>query len=227
MMGRTHKIGGAVMGFAILNAFMITQIANINPIFAGIPFLAANILGALICDIDSVKSTISRPLWIIAIPIFLLQKILNFLLRKSKSKLAKNIKSTVNHRGFAHWPILYLFGICVITIFAILTNQSDFVTNDSVGTIMTKFYPIIRTVIISFLYGLCTGALSHILLDAFNPSGVPLLAPLSFRRISFGSINTGRDSKSEMIFRGFLKVILVILVIGFLGIVLSNLKLIQ
>ena len=64
--------------------------------------------------------------------------------------------------------------------------------------------------VFSFLYGLCFGALNHIFLDSFNPSGVPLLAPISFKRIHFANIVTGMYSPKERIFR----VLLILVLLG-------------
>ena len=69
MMGKTHKVGGAVSGFSLLTLAQVTSI-TINPIFGGLPFLAGNIIGALLPDIDQRKSTIGRLLWFISFPIW-------------------------------------------------------------------------------------------------------------------------------------------------------------
>lgn len=227
MMGKTHKIGGAIVGFVIINALAIVSLVDINFIFVVIPFILANIIGAFICDIDSIKSTVSRKLLIIAVPIFLLQKILNFILRKSKSTFAKNIRKTVNHRGFAHWPILYITGIVIIFIVSLITKRYEVnnVDIESMSSLTLYVYNVLRSIILAFLYGICTGALSHILLDSFNPTGVPLFAPFSFKRKSFMNIQTGLDSKAEIKFRRFLKFILTLLIILFFAIILYKLGL--
>lgn len=208
-MGKTHKIGGAVIGLIILDAILILKIADINPFFHCIPFIVANIIGALLCDIDSINSTISRYLWIIAIPIWLLQKIMGLIFRNPKSKIAKNLKSTVNHRGFAHWPIVYIFGILLITVFSMVFDVLFMPNTETLGNgLLIKIYPYLKGAIIAFLYGLCTGALSHILLDAFNDRGVPLFAPFSFKRKRFMHIAT--RSKAEKKFKFFLKILCVL-----------------
>ena len=87
MMGRTHKVGGAVGGLAILNTLNLCNVV-VNPVFVGIPFIAGNYIGALIPDFDQRKSTISRYLWPFVWPIWLLQSILNLIFKNSKTPIS-------------------------------------------------------------------------------------------------------------------------------------------
>lgn len=92
-----------------------------------------------------------------------------------KAKIVGTITSTIfTHRGFMHWPsvytVLYLIGL--------------------------YFAPLPYSVLLTGWY---FGVLSHLSMDLFNPQGIPLLAPFSMKKISFGNITTG--SAGETIFR--------------------------
>ena len=233
MMGKTHKVGGAVSGFSLLTLAQVTSI-TINPIFGGLPFLAGNIIGALLPDIDQRKSTIGRLLWFISFPIWIIQSILNYFLRNSKSPLAKAIKGTVNHRGFAHWPIHYIIGAFICFLFLLISDiNQEYLTiasfyntyfrNLEVGvdtsSIMGAAIPLM---IGMFLMGICFGALNHIFLDALNVQGVPLFAPFSLKKIPLGKIVTGMTSKKEKRLRFFLNILLFILAIAFIYLTLCS-----
>lgn len=74
----------------------------------------------------------------------------------------------LKHRGVLHAPILY------IVLAAVLFP--------CIGA-----YPLTQAAIC----GLLAGALSHLFLDALNPSGIPLLWPATKKRISLLPIQTG------------------------------------
>lgn len=72
------------------------------------------------------------------------------------------------HRGVLHTPIVYLL-LCGILV---------------------KMLP--SAVWLHYLlYGLLCGELSHLFLDMLNPSGIPLLWPITRRKISLLPIQTG------------------------------------
>lgn len=52
--------------------------------------------------------------------------------------------------------------------------------------------------ILQLLFGLFIGAISHLILDTFNPLGIPWFYPLSKKKLSIASIKTG--GKLETIF---------------------------
>lgn len=74
----------------------------------------------------------------------------------------------LKHRGVLHAPILY------VVLAAVLFP--------CIGV-----YPLTQAAVC----GLLAGALSHLFLDALNPSGIPLLWPLLKKRISLLPIQTG------------------------------------
>lgn len=73
------------------------------------------------------------------------------------------------HRGVFHTPILYV----VLSILLMLLHVPMFLVQ-----------------------GFLLGTLSHILLDALNPAGVPLFWPLSKKRVHIGNIKTGSFGES-------------------------------
>lgn len=72
------------------------------------------------------------------------------------------------HRGVLHTPIVYFALWGVLTMFV----DSDPLTH-------------------AVICGLLVGELSHLFLDMLNPSGIPLLWPLTRKRISLLPIPTG------------------------------------
>lgn len=72
------------------------------------------------------------------------------------------------HRGVLHTPIIYIILSTILTM--------SFVHN-----------PLIHAAI----FGAFVGELSHLFLDMLNPSGIPLLWPITRKRISLLPIQTG------------------------------------
>lgn len=71
------------------------------------------------------------------------------------------------HRGVLHTPVFYMVSSVILFLLVGQSNLLDFV-----------------------IYGLLAGELSHLLLDALTPQGIPLLWPLCKRHISFLPIPT-------------------------------------
>ena len=183
MMGTTHKMGGFLFGLIVIafGLYLPTLPISVFSIYAPI-FLVGCVFGALFPDIDSPKSTISRMIWPIAWPIWIFQKVIRVIFSKKKSKFAKNICKTVGHRGIAHWLIL---GIIYLLIVAAIS----FMLKDVVDSKTTKGLSIYM--LLYFFYGVTIGNISHIILDTFNTTGIPLFAPFSFKRIHFANVSTG------------------------------------
>lgn len=76
------------------------------------------------------------------------------------------------HRGFTHTPLFVFLSWFVLSLF------NFFILNDSY-------------LIDLFIYGFSIGMLSHIFLDWFTPSGVPLIFPLSKEKQSLNLFKTG------------------------------------
>lgn len=72
------------------------------------------------------------------------------------------------HRGILHTPVVYAVLTAVLTL--------------SLGE-----HPMVHAAI----FGALAGELSHLFLDMLNPSGIPLLWPLTRKRISLLPIQTG------------------------------------
>lgn len=114
--------------------------------------MMASTVGALIPDIDHPSSIISRKIPILS---WCYQGIA--LIDKGISKLFKK-KYIAGHRGITHSIILYLF--LAVLIAALCNNPQLFL----------------------LLEGIMLGAISHIVFDMFNPSGVPILLPFSWHK---------------------------------------------
>lgn len=88
--------------------------------------------------------------------------------------ISKGINKAFGHRGLFHSPVLYLV----------------------IGFLLRNTIPF------SILLGVLVGIGSHLILDMFNSTGIPVLYPLSRSKISFAKIKT--RSTGENIFAIFL-----------------------
>lgn len=215
MTGPTHKIGGFSFGlfFLLINSYVHFLPLAFQSIYMPF-FIIGCVLGALFPDIDSPKSTISKYLWIVAWPIWLTQKIIKKLLGKKKSRLARNVCKTVGHRGIAHWLTLALAYIALILY--IMNNE----TIKNMFTLEIGFF-----IFIYFIFGTAIGNLSHIVLDSFNKTGLPLLAPFTFKRFHFANVSTGTRLNKRTIFTTSPSenAFIVILLIVTIGLIIANL----
>lgn len=209
---KTHSLGGITAGCIVLTSSVIVLQQKVDPVFEIIPFLGSAIIGASWPDIDDVRSYIGRRLWFISWIYFFIQKIICFFIKNPKSKLLKNIRRGVNHRGFAHWPINYLIIdvfllICYYYLQLIYKDNFTFFNFYKIGDYDFSLYSKIFSykVLLNIGYGFTIGALSHSFLDCYNPTGITLLAPFSFESISFGNIETGGNFE-RFIFRNIMRV---------------------
>lgn len=226
MLGKTHKIGGLAFGLIVLTTPFCLPKINMNPILGIIPFLAGNIVGAYWPDIDDIRSTIGRKLWFISWIYFLVQKIINFCIKKPKNEILKNIKRSVNHRGFAHWLSNYIIGLLILFIFCFLLNTNYSLTLENIKYVMNGelsrewfIKSLTFSIILNFIYGFFIGCISHLYFDLHNPTGLPVFAPFSFKRYSLADIkilgirifknakfvNIDTGSKEELKYRKKLK----------------------
>lgn len=110
-----------------------------------------------------------------------------------------------SHRGLFHTPILYIL----------------------LATLWVWKCPVPQYMI----WGLClfAGIFSHIFLDCLNPGGIPLLFPVSSKRIHFAKIRTGGKGEGvvRVLLGGGMVVLVVLLFFRLFGIgsslILSNL----
>lgn len=91
--------------------------------------------------------------------------ILSFLFSKS-----------LGHRGATHAPLILLLMSFLL---------------GGISTSLLPFSNDIKLMVIAGITGLCSGALSHVLLDALTPSGVPALYPLSKKKFRIAHFKTG------------------------------------
>lgn len=167
MMYYTHVPAGVAAGLIyqaiVPNSDPLSLI--VSAVFGGI--------GAMIPDLDSKSSKISRKLPFLSIPICAITKWMN-----------PDKKNLLHIRGITHelyfWVLLILFPMFYCSI-----------------------YPV-------FGIALFVGVLSHLILDACNPSGIAFLAPFSNRRTRIMKIPTG--SFGEKIYGVFVYLLCVILV---------------
>ncbi len=90
--------------------------------------------------------------------------------------LSEMIESTFGHRGFIHTPILY------VVLFLLMGSLPSFIS-----------------------IGFLVGALSHLVLDTFNRTGIMWLFPLTKKKFSLASVKT-RSGAETMFCVGMLAV---------------------
>ena len=154
MEGKTHKIGGLIVGLGLISAIPQHPLAMVGTV-------GCSVIGSLFPDLDKRNSTISK-----------------------KAKVVGWITSAIfKHRGLMHSLLPY-----------------------------TMVYPLLLPLINHpasvFLTGWYFGVLSHLLLDMLTPEGIPILAPISKKRVSLlgvFSIRTG--GKAEIVFRMCLSIL--------------------
>lgn len=95
-----------------------------------------------------------------------------------KHKVTSTIISTFcNHRGITHAPLLYFF---VFSILFLLTNMIQNV--------------IVKTYVISGLFGLIMGIISHLILDMITHDGIPICYPFTKDSIIHGPFKSKTDN---------------------------------
>ena len=137
--------------------------------------LIFSFLGSTFPDIDQRDSTSGRRFFLLSICFAFWR----FVARKLK---LKNVERMFGHRGITHSLIIPLVLYCIY-----------FLLNDAF-----HFYYSINYMVNGFFIGIAT----HLLLDMFNPSGIPIFAPFSYIRINIAKIKTGSDK--EIFFRRIL-----------------------
>lgn len=110
-----------------------------------------------------------------------------------KHKITSTIISTLfTHRGITHAPLLYFF---IFSILYSLTNMI-FPTN-------------IKVYILSGLFGLFIGIMSHLILDMITHDGIPIAWPFTKKSIIHGPFKSKKDN-------GKVSIIIIIITISVL-----------
>lgn len=104
--------------------------------------------------------------------------------------VSKPMNSLLGHRGIFHSPFLHFLILLILYALGYMSlTYGSFV--------LCKY----------LLLGLGAGIASHLLLDSLTKSGIPMLYPISKKRISLMKLTTG--SKSETIVQGLLCLIII------------------
>jgi len=136
-------------------------------------FIGSALIGGLLPDADQEKSTIGRRIFPIAWPVYLLRAVLRGIAKIIPS--FRKLTRTLGHRGISHAPALWLL---------ILLPGLFFTTG--IG----------KTAVI----GLAIGVISHLILDSIS-GGIPLMLPVSTKRVSvpFIRIKTGSPAENMIL----------------------------
>lgn len=95
-----------------------------------------------------------------------------------KHKITSTIISTLfTHRGITHAPLLYFL------LFFILFNFTNLIENT-----------IIKTSVLSGLFGLFLGIMSHLVLDMITHDGIPICYPFSKKSFIHGPFKSKDDN---------------------------------
>lgn len=168
MTGRTHLLGG--LTFGALASCLLTEA---TPLAVGVT-IAASTLGSVLPDLDQTNSLAGKKVRLVSYPIHLLKKLFDWLGRKTKLKLFKRIGRDLAHRGLLHTPLFWLL-VCL--------------------AVYLGLHPM--PVLLPSVLGLLAGIASHLILDTFNPTGIPWFYPIS-KKIHVGRVITG--TKAEKVF---------------------------
>lgn len=187
----THLLWGAIAG--ITGVYISNKYLGNTEIVNSAVLAAGSLAGSLLPDADHTQSTVGRKIPFISYPICWMGMFFKWIGKKTKLKFFSNIGKACSHRGILHSGILY----------AILLYLSFLIVN-----------PILKMLCI----GICIGCFSHLIADTFNPSGIPWLLPLTFKRLSIAKISTG--TTAEIVFRIISIIALVILIYLWKGVLI-------
>lgn len=171
MTGKTHRVGGAIAGALVIH------ISGYNLDVAACTMVGA-IFGSLLPDIDHPKSTISIKLWFVSWPLMILKQIIKMATSGLSKKKQRNISSMLGHRGITHSLLA-----CISVLVAAIAIGA-FIQVKGNGNGSTEGY------YIAFAIGILAGMVSHLALDMLS-NGVPLLCPISYKRVGVKWIKTG------------------------------------
>ena len=170
MTGKTHIIGGFTAATASLYAAAVAGVCpeeSYSIISCGV-YILSSCVAAPVPDIDEKNSMIGRRSLIISTLFAMVQLFFKLLIFFSFGKTKRKLKEkarAIMHRGFTH----YLFTWIVLSVFILVC-----------GAILYCTYG--RSVILTIVFGMSTGYLSHLLLDLISGK-IQLLAPFSKKYI--------------------------------------------
>lgn len=212
MNGRTHKCGGVAL--ATLAALALGSRNGVS-VEQGVMLITGASFGALLPDIDHKGSEVGKKLKPISKIICkntehrgfthtLVCTALVAIFLFGTVDVLKNIyKGDLNSRLILGAASGFLIWIALDT--ALNSMRPKFVHNKKIRKLLDLELPslivlvILCTVFSTMVYnslgifalGATIGYVSHIVLDLFNPMGVPILYPLSKRRLHIANIKTG------------------------------------
>lgn len=218
MLGPTHRFGGIAFGAltpVVIENFMDKPIHD--PLLFMVATIAGGAIGSLIPDIDSPSSTLGRRVKpisklvadkmghrgathsLLALIIFAL--ITTFIGVKLENILGNNMTGR-NHIIFAIVVGIILMFSVLFVIESIPSKRKKRFTKKHFTLVVLgvfivtmyfsyEFSTYLLDYVRVYLLGVVVGYASHIVLDMFTRSGVPILKPMSEYRISFTRLKTG------------------------------------
>lgn len=212
MQGTTHKCGGVALG--AIASLAISKYTGVNVVETAMILTGAS-FGALLPDIDHKGSEIGRKLKPVASIVckhtehrgFTHTTLCAFIVSMVALALSSLLQAT--YSGTLTYRIVFgcILGFSAWVVFDTLLNsmRPKFVHNYTIRKILDLELPSLIVLCIfcivfanalmatlyMFAWGISIGYFSHLLLDLFNPTGVPVLYPYSKQRFSVAKIRTG------------------------------------
>lgn len=178
MNGKTHQLIGVTASIA---ASTVAWKFGYMGIPAYLSMIAGSCFGSYLPDIDHPGSTLGRRVKIVSKPINAISQFFLSIYNRKGNRVALWLGEFFGHRGIFHSPLLWvalMVPLCMTLLPAISAVWLSAITT-------------------GLLIGISIGIGMHLFADMFNPTGVPLFAPLTFHKFSIGNIITG--SKKERI----------------------------
>lgn len=185
MMRVTHR-DGAILGIFLVINYIIPK--NEMTIIKAVTLTAGSILGGYICDIDEPKSYISRKLYFLLWPFYLIRSLMNILamLPSPFKRILTYVCKILRHKGITHTPLfwgigdfIYVLVIKSYIITFIVAKFSNYSVAEQCLQLSTNFW-----------YGFMTGIITHMILD-FISEGVMLFFPFSIKKCKLTLVKTG------------------------------------
>lgn len=213
MLGKTHKYVGACCGIIATEQIIQAPITPEKIILGGM-LISGSMIGALLLDIDHTGSTMGKKHPFIS-------KITNFLFGHRGVTHAPLIWISLTLLLFYLNIImpnlirLLLVGcFCCFTIYRFLKfvlkklniSKSKNIIISAILSIGGAYYlstlenDFLKTTFTFIILGIFIGAISHIFLDSFNPSGTPWLLPFSKKRFKFAKLSEKTGIIFDIIF---------------------------
>ena len=199
MMKNTHIKGGVVAGLAIsyigIESVPLLNDVELNNTIVDMLLLSGGVVGSLLPDLDHINSYAGKKLWFISSFLNMMTRIFKYFKLEKLAKLS-------GHRGLMHSVVYWILtSILLLFLPEYIVNSLESV---QVSALAMAIYKV-------FVFGIFIGTISHILLDMMTVSGVPILIPISYKKIKI-PFNVRTNSNGEKVVSVVLILITIVMV---------------